>query len=200
MHVIKQFAAERIRERIALGQHVAEQLAAHQADLLDQAVDADGKRFRPSEHGIDLGFLGRQLLPLGGNDVGFLLAFGRCRSELLEPGVYLRQARPERDRAGKQLARKLLELQPDLDELGVLVAAGGDPFFELVGLPGVSVDEATLLVDKRVACIADALRKAPDGKAATTRKETIRARQRRTNGMISQRLGWTDFGSPLRGP
>ena len=85
--------------------------------------------------------------------------------------VYLRQARPERDRAGKQLARKLLELQPDLDELGVLVAAGGDPFFELVGLPGVSVDEATLLVDKRVACIADALRKDAGRKGRDDKKQ-----------------------------
>ena len=164
MHVFKEFAVEGIRERVALGQQVAEQLAAHQADLLDQVVDADGKRFRLADDGVDLGFLRRQRLPLAGYDVWFALAFGRRRSNLLQAFVYRRQARPEGGRARKQLPREILQMKPDFDELRILVAVGSDPFFKLVRLPGQTFNGLTLLVDNAVACSARRRAERPEGR------------------------------------
>ena len=76
---------------------------------------------------------------------------------MLQSCVDLGKPRPERHGAGQQLPGKLLELQPDVDQPAVFLAVGGDPLFQFVGLPGLLVDDAALLLDQRIARIADAL-------------------------------------------
>ena len=90
MDIVEQLSVEGLRERIALGKHIAEQFAAHQPDLLDQTVDADGQRLGQAEHGVDLGLFGGQGLSFGRDDLRFRLPFRRRRAELLQPGVDLR--------------------------------------------------------------------------------------------------------------
>ena len=155
--VVGKFSVERIRQRITFGQEIAEQVAAQLADLLDQLVDADRKGFRLAEHGIDLGLFGGQRLALAGDDLGFGLPVGRGRAELLEASVDFRQSRPKRRGARQQFASQLLELEPDLDQLGVLGKVAVQPLLEFVSLPGEPFDERLLLIDDGAVALPDSL-------------------------------------------
>ena len=84
---------------------------------------------------------------------------GRRRPKLFKPRVDLRKARPERDRTGEQFAGDHLQLQADLDEPAVLFAAGVDLLLEIVRLRRIFLEDGALLLDKRIAGVADALRK-----------------------------------------
>src|SRR5690606_29233367 len=93
------------------------------------------------------------------DDVDVLLSVRRRGAKLVEAGINLRKPGAEGDRAGQEIARELFELQPDLDQLAIMLRVGIQVLLQLVGLCSVLLDGAALLLDQRIARIAETLRR-----------------------------------------